>query len=703
MKQVTFCFATHNHQPIGNFEYVFEEAFERSYRPFLELASKYSIRFSIHFSGILLEWLRRQKPEYMALLYSLVESGRLEIIGGGYYEPILSVISDRDKQAQIGKLSSFIASTFNATPQGIWLAERVWEQTLVWPLAASGVRYIILDDTHFKAAGLREADLTGYYLTEDQGVSIAAFPISKELRYTIPFQNVDETLRVLRDAASTSDSPVITFADDGEKFGVWPKTFDHVYTDGWLEEFFRKLEENASWIVMKPFSEAIQTHRPKGRIYFPTASYAEMMEWALPSAAAITDYEEFVHELKTAKVGENYLNFVRGGFWRNFFVKYPESNHLHKRVLGLSRQFESIDTTSEAGSRAYSALLAAECNDAYWHGVFGGVYLPNLRHEVYSQLLTAENELDSCTGASGLRLFHEDINADGIQEVLVKTDELILCLDPARGGAISEISARKQQFNITNFINRIPEAYHRKLLRSQSETDNEEAGTKSIHDMVVTKEEGLERYLIYDQYRHGCFLEHFFDDTMTLDLFASQQWDEAITFAKDEPAPMVEQSASHCRITFYREADGITVQKTIAVSTASDTIEVTYLLINRSSEDRRFRFASEWTFGLLAGDAHDRYYRSPDVELDNTERQLRSQGVITDSKELSLVDEWGGVTIDLITEEPCEFWRTPIESVASSEAGFERLYQGSIVLGVWNIDLPAGQSRSLALGVCVNQ
>src|SRR5581483_5254448 len=242
MKRVIFSFATHNHQPLGNFDHVFEEAYEKSYRPFFELASHFpTVRFATHFTGILLEWLERKHPKYIAMLKQMVLRGQLEIISGGYYEPILSVIPAQDQQAQIARLTKKIGSLFDFQAQGMWLAERVWEQQLASVLHSANIRYVLLDDTHFLHAGLKEADLNGYYLTEDAGNTLAVFPISKALRYTMPFAAVDETIRVLRDAATEKGDVIVTFADDGEKFGVWPQTYEHVYTNGWLEEFFTKL------------------------------------------------------------------------------------------------------------------------------------------------------------------------------------------------------------------------------------------------------------------------------------------------------------------------------------------------------------------------------------------------------------------------------------------------------------------------------
>jgi alpha-amylase len=704
MKTVHFCFATHNHQPIGNFDYVIEEAYEKSYLPFFQLVGKYDFRFATHFSGILLEWLAKYHPEQLALMRSMVEKGQLEIISGGYYEPILAVFLEEDRLAQITKLSSYIKKTFGSEPYGMWLAERIWEQQLASTLFDANIKYTILDDTHFRGAGLDDEDLNGYYQTEDQGKLIAIFPISKELRYTIPFAAVDETIKILHYAASESGENIITFADDGEKFGVWPKTFDHVYKGGWLEEFFRKLDENSSWLKTTHFSEAIKTVLPKGMIYLPNGSYAEMMQWSLPTVKADLKYEAFVKTLsENEEKWKEYGQFVRGGFWRNFFVKYPESGHLHKRVLEASKRFASCKPSLRKTKKyqaAYDHLLAAQCNDPYWHGVFGGIYLANLRHEVYSHLISAENGLAETLKSGDVSV------VSSTDEIILENKSLRIVIDSHRGGAISEIDFKPKSFNLSNFIDRIVEPSHEKLLSAQ-ESVNSGTKSKSIHDVVLTKEKGLEEYLIYDWYRHGSFIEHFLSQDVTLKDLQKMTFLEHGNFfnANIKPEVTLSEFAANIELRqrgfvhFDNVNYPVTLRKSLRLEKNSDAISVDISLTNDSAAVLPFRFASEWTFGLLAGDAKDRYYESPGIELKN--KRLKSTGEIHDASVLALVDEWNGFRIAIEAEKPCSFWRTPIETVSLSEAGFERVYQGSIIFALWDISLKPGETWDVKLAIRV--
>ncbi|MEE8575282.1 MAG: 4-alpha-glucanotransferase, partial [Thermodesulfobacteriota bacterium] len=93
-----FIFCIHNHQPVGNFDFVLEDAFVKAYMPFLELLEKHpALKVSYHTTGFLLDWLAENHPEYIELLKRLVARGQVEIMGGGYYEPILSVIPEADR------------------------------------------------------------------------------------------------------------------------------------------------------------------------------------------------------------------------------------------------------------------------------------------------------------------------------------------------------------------------------------------------------------------------------------------------------------------------------------------------------------------------------------------------------------------------------------------------------------------------------
>jgi alpha-amylase len=167
MKGICLGLVIHNHQPVGNYPFVFEQVYHDAYLPFLEALERHpGVRVSLHYSGSLLDWLRDNRPDFIPRVAALVGRGQVEIMTGGYYEPILPIIPDGDKLGQIAKLSQAVRQLFGQEPTGLWLAERVWEPHLPAPLARSGVRWTVVDDSHFRRLGMPESDLAGYFITE---------------------------------------------------------------------------------------------------------------------------------------------------------------------------------------------------------------------------------------------------------------------------------------------------------------------------------------------------------------------------------------------------------------------------------------------------------------------------------------------------------------------------------------------------------
>ncbi len=129
----------HNHQPVGNFESVLGEACDRSYLPFLEtLAFFPAIKVTLHYSGFLLRWIAEHRPALFGLLRDLVARGQVEILGGGMYEPVLSLLPERDRRGQIRELADVVGRHFGRRPRGMWLAERVWEPDRSFPFPSPG-------------------------------------------------------------------------------------------------------------------------------------------------------------------------------------------------------------------------------------------------------------------------------------------------------------------------------------------------------------------------------------------------------------------------------------------------------------------------------------------------------------------------------------------------------------------------------------
>ncbi len=699
----------HDHQPVGNFDSVFEQSYQDSYQPFLDVFEPYkSLPVVLHTSGSLMEWLAVRHPEYLDRLAGLISQGRMEILGGPFYEPIMSMIPPRDRVGQIRTYTEWLQDRLGAQVRGMWVPERVWEQSMTGDLAAAGIQYTLLDDSHFKAAGLAEDELTGYYLTEDDGRTLGVFPDSEPLRYMIPFAAPEETINYLRRFAEQHPGATAVFGDDGEKFGAWPETKKHVYQDGWLRRFLDLLVQNQDWIKVTTLAEAYDNVAPVGRIYLPEGSYREMTEWVLP-AEQLAEYASVRREMEHDPRWPKISRFVRGGFWRNFKVKYSETNEMYARMMLVSKRYQQL---VEAGVKndwmdhARTCLYRGQCNCSYWHGAFGGVYLPHLRNAIFNQLIAADNLLDRAAGRPEqyVELNADDYDFDGRQEILLGSNKLTGLIAPHRGGQLYELDVRTICHNVLATLTRHPEAYHRKVLGG-SDGRNDVAG---VSDKVIFKQAGLDSRLQYDTYPRKSLVDHFFDPEAALTSVALGEATERGDFItrtyeakmRRNPHRMQLQMSAVGAVSVAGSSGHhrIKITKGVTLESGSSTLEIAYVLEGLPT-DRPLHFGVEFNFAGLPSGADDRYFYS-----DERRRlgQLGTRLDLREVRELGLVDEWLGIDIDLVLNRPTNIWTFPIESVSQSEGGFELVHQSVAVLPHWIVQPDADGRWSVTMTLALD-
>ncbi len=688
---VIFSLAIHNHQPVGNFPHVFEEAYVQSYLPMLQALDRHPrVRVAMHYSGPLLDWLEASHPEFFPLLRGLVARGQIELMTGGYYEPILAIIPERDRAGQIRKMTSYLQGRLGAHPRGLWLAERVWEPHLAKSIAQSGVAYTIVDDAHFLASGLPSEQLSGSFITEDEGVTLRVFPSLHALRYLIPWKSVAEVINFLRQHAR-DPAPVLLMGDDGEKFGLWPGTYAHCWEAGWIEEFFGALEAAAPWLQVLPPGEAAE--RPAaGRVYLPTASYDEMEEWALPPDTG-AEYSEIRQRL--SEHGDAALRFLRGGFWRQFLVKYPEINTMHKKMLRVSEKVWRLPP-GRRRQRALHEVWQGQCNCPYWHGVFGGIYLPHIRRANFAHLIAAEALADGPRAAT-LTAVRADLDADGAPDIELASPSMVVSIDPGEGGGIVEWDWREAGVNLVNVLTRRREAYHRQLLPGGPAGEPAEAAVETIHTTRVrAKEPGLARFLVYDRYRRASFLDHLLIPGTTPEAFVSGEAPGMAILAAAPYSSAVSRRRGHAGATLQREvwvsASGgetrLRIEKRVGVNGRAPRLHVTYELANRGEVALSAIFGVETNWAITDSQSG--------ITVDGATEPARVTRAAEGVRQIAFTDYgWPGAVV--MTFPSATMWCTPLETVSNSEAGFERTFQGTTVVVSWPLALEPGEVREIAL------
>ncbi|AFK22025.1 alpha-amylase/4-alpha-glucanotransferase domain-containing protein [Pyrococcus sp. ST04] len=620
---VNFIFGIHNHQPLGNFGWVFEEAYEKAYWPFLETLENYpNMKVAIHISGPLIEWIQENRPEYFDLLKSLVRKGQVELVVAGFYEPVLAAIPKEDRLEQI-KLMKEWARGLGFEARGVWLTERVWQPELVKTLKESGIEYVVVDDYHFMSAGLSKEDLFWPYYTEDGGETIVVFPIDEKLRYLIPFRPVEQVLDYLHSLDDGDESKVAVFHDDGEKFGIWPGTYEWVYEKGWLKEFFDKISSDEK-INLLLYTEYLERFRPRGLVYLPIASYFEMSEWSLPAKQAQL-FVEFVNDLRVRGVFEKYRVFVRGGIWKNFFYKYPESNYMHKRMLMVSKLIRHLPE-----ARKY--LFRAQCNDAYWHGLFGGIYLPHLRRAVWSNLIKANTYAKVGT-------LIRDVDFDGHEEVFLESEGFYAVFKPSYGGSLVEFSSKRRFVNYVDVLPRRWEHYHGSL-----DSAYDGGGVASIHELEKKLPEHLRGEVAYDKFRRFMLQDHVLPLDINFDDFRMARFTELENFLEGKYDFEIFENG----INLWKEGENVKVEKSFRFLENG-------FVVDYSVEGR------EVVFG---------------IELNVAVQSLMEKPEVMKTRELLVDDKYAIGKFKLEFDREVELWKFPVKTLSQSESGWDLIQQG---------------------------
>ena len=692
LNKVQFIFGIHLHQPVGNFDWIFEDAFQKSYKPFIDTLKQYpSIAIVIHISGSLLEWLEDNHPEYLDELATMVSERNIEILSAGFYEPILAVIPDHDKIGQITKLNKYIRKRFNYDAKGIWLTERVWEPHLAKQISKAGIDYIAVDDFHFLSAGKQIEDLDGYFTTDEQDARIGIFPISQKLRYAIPFQEPSATIDYLKSIASVDGNRVIVMADDAEKFGVWPGTHENCFGENqWLDRFFQALNENSNWMKTTTFNEYFQSNRPKGRIYLPTVSYFEMSEWTLPANQG-EQFSDLVHRFESTGEIENNRQFLRGGMWRNFQNLYDESNWMQKRVTDLSFIFNKYKQKFAKKKRQeiQDNIWRAQCNCAYWHGVFGGIYLPHLRHGIYQNLIAADKQVSKILPPFTATF---DIDNDGFEEVDLLSNK-IKVIASAKGGCIREFDILSKNFNILNTMHQEPESYHRDIKKAG--TNN--VSTGSIHGSIVVKETNLDKYLHIDKVPRYMLIDHFLPTKTSLKSVQNNIPDKGnfseIGFNISKKKNIV--------LIGIGMAFEIPIQIKKTLNLKSNILDIDIELINKGIKNLSGLYACGLKFSLLGGHVEDRYYlingkKPPKYYMDSSEIEQQTHSI-------KIINEFDKFSIETKFIKPTRLWRYPNFTVSGSEAGLEKVYQSSVIIPNWKIDLKPNEKKKFDFQIIIRE
>jgi 4-alpha-glucanotransferase len=650
MKTINIIFGTHNNQPIGNFDSIIEDVYQRAYKPFLSIINKYpDFKVALHYSGYLLRWLEDNHPEFQMLLEEMVKSKQVELLGGGFYEPVLSMIPNRDKIGQIEHLTTFLRQRFGKRPRGFWITERVWEPSHAFIINTSGMQYVFLDDIHIKSGGVEDSELFYPYLTEDQGKTISIYPLSKSLRYIIPYREPEDVIHFLKNSATEEGDRVLTIIDDGEKYGEWKGSYERCYQQGWMKRFIELVLENGDCIKTVHPGKYLSDRGPRGKIYFPSMLYDEMMDWVL-----LPSRTKKLSELKrkiAVKSGDD--GFLPGGTFKGFLYKYPESSLMYSKMMYVNILVNQMGGDRSRKKAAREEMWKGQCNHAYWHGSSGGIYFNHLRKGIYRSLIDAE-KLTRDKSVFLPSIFAVDFDMDGHDEFIYQ-GTIYNGYVHEKGGMLFELDHLDASWNYCDTLSRYVEFYH-----SYIERDNG-----------------------YDWYIRKAFIDHFFLSRIDAGSFAKMKFTECGDFV-DKPYDLVSIDRDKYGLGLKRDGNvsigenkhDVRVSKTFAFSKTDFTVG--YILSQKSGTPFEFVFGVEINLALASNNPVDSDVivcsGGSDITLGNTQFE------IDDCSHFIVKDIQNKVSITISASKPFSLISTITETYSQSIDALERIYQGTSFL-----------------------
>jgi 4-alpha-glucanotransferase len=268
------------------------------------------------------------------------------------------------------------------------------------------------------------------------------------------------------------------------------------------------------------------------------------------------------------------------------------------------------ESREELLQQARTELYRGQCNCSYWHGAFGGVYLPHLRNAIYQHLIAADNLLDRAAGRHEpwVEALSDDFNLDGRPDLKLANDKLVVLVTPSRGGQLYELDVRGICHNLLATLSRKPEAYHRQVLAGPNG-----AGGSVIdaNAPVKFKQADLDRHLQYDTYQRKSLLDHFYDENVSAEAVQTNQAMERGDFLGGAYEAKLRRSPDRVQAQLSRNGNAwgvpLRITKGITVQAGSAMLEVVYL-IEGLPRDRSFHFSVEFNFSGLPAGADDRYF-----------------------------------------------------------------------------------------------
>jgi len=423
---------TYNHLPEGLDETEFEKIYQSCYRPFLSTLNRFpDIQAALYYSGSLLRRFEARHPEYLMLLEEMSARRQIELLGGGFYAPVMPLIPSSDRLGQIEMMTTYLRKNFGKRPRGCWLSEFAWEPWLASTLQASGMDYTFLSDRQFQYAMGRDDTELAPVVTEDQGRCLTVIPV---LDCTTSF---GKPLGFIEAAEAAGPRSLTVLMVAGERIRSLWESSGLESPDLYMERTLAWFRKNSLESETTTPSRYLKTRRVSSKLYFPGSATERFMKASAPEGTNADSAGPACGSL------------------RRSIIRHAGASALYSRMYYVHLLIGQLRGDKSRKKTAVEDLWKGQCGNAYWLAPEGGIDDPAIREAAYRSLIDAElTTRQKAAFVPGV--VKADIDFDGAKEYIYQGSDLNAYVH-STGAVLVELDVLKARRNLCDLFIPAPE------------------------------------------------------------------------------------------------------------------------------------------------------------------------------------------------------------------------------------------------------
>ena len=433
VKVLNFCFSLTANSTVLSTSSTPEQQYQKVYKKIISfLYQNPECRMSFSFSGPQLEWFEKKHPEVLQIFRELVARKQVELLGGGYYNPVFPLLAPVDRSGQIELLTAELRRITGKRPRGLSILSSVWDNSLIPCFQNCGMEWIQLDSSLIQEKNIHYLPL----ILSEQGKIMKILPAYRNLDSTkTPQEYLTDLVNKVEEKTKNDEySSYVT-----ERIilvNLELEKCEKFIANGWLESFFKTAKES--------FSENV-------KICLPT-EYIHRAQDFVPSFIGrgirddVAKWADVPYE-QTKKEGDVPVLI------NNFLLTYSRCRSLYNRELYISMLISNCHGDKARKTCARSSLWKAQAGETILCSP-EGVFADNeLRQNAYKNLTEAEKFVrDAAEFKESVTSF--DYNADGHNEYICSMEKYTACIS-RRSGQVKELNIIHNSGNYADNLRRI--------------------------------------------------------------------------------------------------------------------------------------------------------------------------------------------------------------------------------------------------------